>query len=154
MEKYVFESMFIMGYENEALKGFKKRFGKMVNNKQFTTLFEGWGIGTEGFGGGTVNHAWSGGGLTVLSQYLCGIAPVEPGYKTFHILPQPGDVSYAAAEVASVAGNIKTSFTSNSTEFTLNTSVPKGTNAIVGLPGKDYQQISLNGVVICKMETM
>jgi len=148
MEKYVFEAMFIMGYETEALKRFKKRFEKMVDNKQFTTLFEGWGIGKEGFGGGTVNHAWSGGGLTVLSQYLCGIAPVEPGYKTFRILPQPGPIASALAEIASVSGKIKTSFTNTASMFTLTASVPTGTKAIIGLPGKDYRQITLNGATI------
>jgi alpha-L-rhamnosidase len=150
MEKYVFEAMFIMGYETEALKRFKKRFAKMVDNKQFTTLFEGWGIGKEGFGGGTVNHAWSSGGLTVLSQYLCGIAPVEPGYKTFHILPQPGPITYSSAEIASVAGKIKTNFINAASKFTLTASVPAGTKAIIGLPGKAYRQITLNGVIICK----
>ncbi len=54
MEKYVFEAMFQMGYAKEALARHKKRFGSMVNNPNFTTLFEGWGIGKEGFGGGTV----------------------------------------------------------------------------------------------------
>jgi len=148
MEKYVFEAMFKMGYETEALKRFKKRFEKMVNNPKFTTLFEGWGIGKEGFGGGTVDHAWSGGGLTVLSQYLCGIAPVEPGYKTFHILPQPGPITHASAEIASVAGKINTSFTNTADMFTLTASVPTGTKAIIGLPGKNYRQITLNGVTL------
>ena len=120
----------------------------MVDNTEFTTLFEGWGIGKDGYGGGTVNHAWSGGGLTILSQYLCGVAPVEPGYKTFHILPQPGDVTYASAEIASVSGRITASFTNNANEFTLTASVPTGTKAILGLPGKAYRQITLNGIVI------
>lgn len=148
MEKYVFEAMFIMAYEKEAIKRFEKRFDKMVNNKQFTTLFEGWGIGKEGFGGGTVNHAWSGGGLTVLSQYLCGIAPIEPGYKLFHILPQPGNISYASTEIISVSGKIKTSFNNKAKEFVLTADVPNGTHAIMGLPGKKYKQITLNGIVI------
>jgi len=150
MEKYIFEAMFIMGDETEALNRFEKRFEKMVDNKQFTTLFEGWGIGKDGFGGGTVDHAWSGGGLTVLSQYLCGIAPVEPGYKIFHILPQPGNIGHASAEIASVSGDIKTSFKNKARKFTLTASVPNGTEAIIGLPGKAYRQITLNGVVIWK----
>ncbi len=148
LEKYVFEAMFMMGYETEGLMRFKKRFEKMVDNPQFTTLFEGWGISKEGFGGGTVNHAWSGGGLTVLSQYLCGIAPVEPGYETFHILPQPGPITKASAEIASVAGRIKTSFTNTAGLFTLKASVPPGTKVIIGLPGKNYRKITLNGATI------
>jgi len=148
MEKYVLEAFFRMGYETEGLSRFKKRFEKMVDNKQFTTLFEGWGIGKDGFGGGTVNHAWSGGGLTILSQYLCGISPVAPGYKTFHIFPQPGDAGHASAQIASVNGNIKAGFVNNANKFTLNASVPTGTQAIIGLPGKKYKRIRLNGVAV------
>ncbi|MFP4367340.1 MAG: hypothetical protein ACOCU3_00265 [bacterium] len=52
----------------------------MVNHPEITTLWEGWGIGRSGYGGGSANHAWSGGGLTILSQYVAGIYPVEPAY--------------------------------------------------------------------------
>ena len=44
----------------------------MVEDPQCSTLYEGWGIGENGYGGGSSNHAWSGGGLTVLAQYVCG----------------------------------------------------------------------------------
>jgi alpha-L-rhamnosidase len=148
MEKYVFEAMFIMGYEKEALARHKKRFSTMVNNPNFTTLFEGWGIGKEGFGGGTVNHAWSGGGLTILSQYLCGIAPLTPGYKTFQILPQPGNITQASAQIASVAGKIKSAFTANDNSFTLTAEIPAGTRGIIGVPDNGYRQITLNGVLV------
>ncbi len=57
MEKYVTEALFMMGEEIYGLDRHKKRFSPMVNNDKYTTLFEGWGIGEEGFGGGTVNHA-------------------------------------------------------------------------------------------------
>lgn len=148
MEKYVFEAMFMMGYGNEGLIRFKKRFSSMVNNPGFTTLFEGWGIGKDGFGGGTVNHSWSGGGLTVLAQYLCGLAPVDAGYKTFQILPQPASVSNAAVQVSSVAGVIKTSFVKTAGEFVLTAEVPLNTMAIVGIPDNGFTTISLNGLPV------
>lgn len=141
MEKYVLEAMFQMGYEDEALARHKKRFGYMVSHPGFTTLFEGWGIGGEGFGGGTVNHAWSGGGLTVLSQYLCGVWPLQPGYKIFQVLPQPGSVASAEAVVSSVAGTIKTSFKQQGGKFALQVEVPAGTEAIVGIPNKGYNKV-------------
>jgi alpha-L-rhamnosidase len=148
MEKYVFEAMFQMGYVKEALARHEKRFSGMVNYPGFTTLFEGWGIGKEGFGGGTVNHAWSGGGLTVLSQYLCGIAPLEPAYKTFQIIPQPGTVKNASATIASVAGKISSSFTNLPGKFTLVATVPAGTTAIIGIPDNGYRKILLDNKVV------
>lgn len=148
MEKYVFEAMFRMGYVDEAIARHKKRFSHMVNYPGFTTLFEGWGIGKEGFGGGTVNHAWSGGGLTVLSQYLCGVSSVEPAYKTFQVLPQVGTVRTAETTVPSIAGNIKTSFIQQAKTFWLTAEVPEGTTAIIGIPKEKAGKIEWNNILI------
>jgi len=144
MEKYILEALFQMGYEDFALERMKKRFGPMVNNPDYTTLFEGWGIGSEGFGGGTTNHAWSGCGLTILSQYLCGISPVEPGYKIFQISPQPASVERASAKILSVKGEIGCSFINKKGIFELNVNVPANTEAIIGIPDKGYSKITVN----------
>lgn len=58
MEKYVLEALFVMGQPEAALHRIHERYAKMMGYKDYTTLFEGWGIGAEGFGGGTINHAW------------------------------------------------------------------------------------------------
>ncbi len=148
MEKYVLEALFQMGYEEYAIQRMKKRFGEMIDNKEYATLFEGWGIGKNGFGGGTTNHAWSGGGLTILSQYLCGIAPIEPGYKVFQIVPQPASVKQASAKVMSVAGEIKSSFVNEADKFELTVSVPQGTTAIIGIPTNGFQTITANNKIV------
>src|SRR5690606_19071841 len=56
MEKYIIEALFQMGQSAYGLDRLKERFSQMVNNENLTTLYEGWGIGTEGFGGGSYNH--------------------------------------------------------------------------------------------------
>ncbi len=144
MEKYVFEAMYKMNEPEKANARHRKRFSAMVNNDYFTTLFEGWGIGPEGFGGGTVNHAWSGGGLTVLSSRLCGIRPLTPGYSTFLVAPQPGDVPEASAKVVSVKGHIRAAYKIKGNTFYLDVVVPDGTTARVALPG-GYTLIQVNG---------
>src|SRR5690606_1988379 len=106
MEKYVFEAMYIMGIPSKATQRHKQRFEKMVNNDYFTTLFEGWGIGKEGFGGGTVNHAWSGGGLSVLHGYMAGIRPYKPGYDEFIVSPNVEGIKNLHTLVPSIKGNI------------------------------------------------
>lgn len=148
MEKYVLEALFQMGYVDYGITRMKKRFGDMVNHPDYTTLFEGWGIGEEGFGGGTTNHAWSGGALTILSQYLCGIEPVKPGYTVFQIIPNPGSVKSASAEIQSVKGIIKSNYENSEKLFTLNVSIPKGTEAIVGIPSSNTQLIKINNNTI------
>jgi alpha-L-rhamnosidase len=149
MEKYVFEAMMIMGYEKEAEARHKKRFGYMVNFP-LTTLFEDWGEGKDNFSGGTVNHGWSGGGYTVLAQYICGVAPLTPGFKNFSVLPQPGSIEQASLSFITVAGKISTDYTVGHTEFKLNVEVPALTVAFVGVPKKDYKKIEINNTLVWK----
>jgi alpha-L-rhamnosidase len=145
MEKYVMEALFQMDEVDIALERHKKRFEPMVNYPGFTTLWETWNFNDWG----TINHSWSGGGLTVLSQYLCGIAPLEPGYKAFQVIPQPGSMKNASATVSSVAGEIKSSFENTADRFSLNAQVPPGTTAIIGIP-LAYKKIKLNNKIVWK----
>ncbi|WP_406826901.1 alpha-L-rhamnosidase C-terminal domain-containing protein [Pedobacter sp. KACC 23697] len=134
MEKYVMEALFKMGAGKYAMERTKQRFAEMVNNPYYTTLFEGWGIGENGFGGGTTNHAWSGGAQIVIAQYLFGIRPLEAGYKTFLIEPDPANLRTGTLNVPTVKGMINTSFENNMNGFKLQVTVPPATTAIVRLP--------------------
>ena len=147
MEKYVIEALFRMGQGKYGIERMKKRFAEMVNDLERSTLYEGWGIGPDGFPGGTTNHAWSGGGLTIMSQYVCGIAPTKPGYEEYTICPQPAGVKQAETLVPTVKGNIQVSFVDNDREFALNVSSPDGMKATICLPATS-KTISLNGKVI------
>jgi hypothetical protein len=144
MEKYIMEALFIMGFEEYALERTKRRFEPMANNHDYSTLFEGWDIRDKN-SAWTVNHAWSGGSLTVLSQYLCGIAPVKPGFKQFAVKPQPGSISSASAKLETVTGAIESSFTRSDGKFILNVSVPEKASAIISVPRKEVDMIRLNG---------
>lgn len=144
MEKYVLEALFKMGDVSYGLERMKKRFGPMVNDPHYTTLFEGWGIGVNGYGGGTVNHAWSGGGLTILSQYLCGVSPLSPGYKTFEVRPRMGPVQEARATIPSVRGDIGVSIKQQLKHFSITVHVPPLTTCKVAVPAA-YPRIICNG---------
>lgn len=147
MEKFVFEAMFQMGYINEALDRFKKRFLNMVNEERFSTLWEDWTYGFGIYGGSTINHAWSGGGLIVLSEYLSGISPISAGYNSFQIIPQYNTVvTNVSTTVSSVAGIIKSEFSFSENKYLLNATVPKGTDCVIGIKNR-YQRISINGTV-------
>jgi hypothetical protein len=144
MEKYVMEALFVMGKGEYALYRVKERFSPMVNHSEHTTLFEGWDIGNKDFGGGTTNHAWSGGAIAVIGQYVCGIYPLEAGYKTVKIAPNPL-FREASITVPSVAGNIYSEFKRTDKDFLLNVSIPENMNAIVTLPERNFEKIIVNG---------
>lgn len=141
--KYVTEALFQMGKGQYALERVEKRFAPMVNDANYTTLFEDWRVG--GAGGGSTNHAWSGGTLTVISQYLCGVEPLEPGYKTFKIEPQPASFKTAAISIPTVAGTVKSAFENKTDKFKLTVTVPSDTHAIVYLPLSEGKTVSING---------
>ncbi|QLG44645.1 alpha-L-rhamnosidase-related protein [Costertonia aggregata] len=151
MEKYVLEALFQMGYPEFALQRMQERFSKMVNHPTITTLWEGWGIGSEGYGGGTINHAWSGGGLTLLSQYVAGIYPTSAGYETFKIKPQLGFLKEINAVVPSIKGNISVKIDVNE-GFLMELSVPKNTKAEVYI-SRTFGKPQLNGKAVTYKES-
>lgn len=144
MEKYIMEALFEIGRGEYALERTQKRFAKMVDHPDYSTLFEGWDVGPKGYGGGTTNHAWSGGPLTVIYQHVCGIRPIEAGYKIFSINPNPV-LREVKVSVPSVSGTIGSAFRDTDSEFYLNVSIPQGTRAVIYLPTTINENILLNG---------
>jgi len=145
MEKYVEEALFLMHDAKAAQARMKKRFTGMVQSP-LSTLPEMWV-------GGTNNHAWTGGPLTLLSQYAVGVAPSEAAYKTFSVLPQMGELTAAKAHVDSVAGVIDVTLKRDEKTFNLDLTSPANTTAIVGIP-KDalntVARIEANGQAVWK----
>lgn len=142
MEKYVLEALCIMGEEKCAINRMKKRYKSMLGHS-YTTLFEGWGIGKEGFGGGTINHAWSGGPLTILSQKICGISPTSPAFRTFRVIPKMGGLNEASACLETIYGKIEVDLKrKKSGRIHLKLKVPKGTNAEVILTDGSIKKVS------------
>ena len=142
MEKYVLEALCQIGEVAFAIERMKQRYEKMMSYKEYTTLFEGWGIGEEGFGGGTINHAWSGGPLTILSQKVCGVEPVSPGFRTFRIAPQMGPLTEVSTTIASVSGEIKVAVSRQGRRLTVIVNVPDGTSCEVVFPNGKKAQLS------------
>ena len=127
MEKYVLESLFLMNDPAAALARMKLRYQEMADSP-LTTLWELFGKS------GTLNHAWSGGPLTLMSQYVVGVSPTLPAFAAYQIKPQMGSLLKADATVPTVKGNIKVSIVRASGQFTLTLSAPSGAKGTVGLP--------------------
>jgi len=150
MEKYVGEALYVMRLEDDAIARTKKRFREMTDH-HYTTLWEGWAIGRSGYGGGTINHAWCGGALTLLSQYGAGVAPVTPGYESYHVLPQMGPLKHIKTTVPSVKGDIAIELRNELDTFIVNLTSPAATTAIIGIPkraGSTITRIQANGKTV------
>lgn len=125
----------------------------MVEESEYTTLYENFSENNDIFGSGTNNHAWSGGGLTVLSQYVCGLYPLESAWKIFQVKPQLGSLKSATTGNETIAGKIDVKVEQDKSFFSINLNVPSGTQAIVCIPD-DRDSIELNGTRIFKKKTV
>ncbi len=134
MEKYVLQALFMIGEGDYALERLKKRFTRMVDCPDYTTLWEGWGIGSEGYGGGTINHAWSGGGLTCLAQYAIGLVPVAPAFKEFVVQPQLGKLTSASCNAQTSSGKISVSLKKTDDAFEAEILVPENVKGWLAVP--------------------
>lgn len=153
MERYVIEALFMMGEGDYAVRRMKERYAPMVNHPFYTTLFEGWDIGPNGFGGGTVNHAWSGGGLIAIAQHICGIVPESAGWKTFRIKPDCNIVRHTDITIPTVHGKIYSEVISEEERVLMKVTVPEGTEAFVTVPGEGPSEVYINGVLSDERES-
>jgi hypothetical protein len=145
MEKYVLEALALMGKPDIALARMKNRYGDIVAN-EWTTLPELWLSGGQLPRSSTRNHAWSGGPLTILSQYIAGISPLSPAYATYELRPQLGSLHDVSASAQTPRGKIAVALRQTPQAFRLELDSPRGTTASVCIPAtKMPQSIWANG---------
>ena len=132
MERYVMEAIIIMGHTDYAFNRMKKRYERMVNDTTSSTLFEDWVKG--GAGGGSTNHAWSGGPQTVIAQYILGIRPTVAGWKEVAIHPAVSPLHEAAITIPTVNGTLSYSFKHDGTNYRATVTVPEGMQVLFTAP--------------------
>jgi alpha-L-rhamnosidase len=146
MEKYVLEALCLMDRPELAQERIRKRYARMVDHPDCTTLW-------ELFDGGTINHAWSGGPLTIMSQYFAGIAPTAAGFSSYSVMPQMGSLKKIETEVVTTKGDIALKLSDAGDLFSLDLTSPDGTQATVGIPlraGETLTEVAVNGKTVWK----
>ena len=138
-EKYVLEALFRTGRTVDALHRMKTRYARMIESP-VTSLWEHWWLK-----GGSYNHGWSGGVLTLLSQYVGGVAPIQPGFAQYGIFPQLGNLATVDCIVPTVRGIIKLKVRKNDDSFRLYLESPQKSYAHVGIPIHCCTEIEVNG---------
>lgn len=148
-EKYVLEALCEIGKHDEALSRMKKRYRVMVNyslyGEKYSTLWEKWLNN-----GGTKNHAWSGGPMTVLSKYILGVQPLTSKYGYVLIKPNVVTLEKVSGTVPTAKGNIQVALTKNEVVFGMNLSTFNDTKVVIGIPFTKYQTLKINGEILCK----
>jgi hypothetical protein len=83
-------------------------------------------------------------------EYVCGIAPMEPGFSRFQVMPQPGGLNRASASFETVKGTIRSSFQKHASGMEVKVTVPATTRAVVGIPAYGVKSIKLNRKLVWK----
>ncbi len=142
MEYYVLEALCLMDKYEEAKARILERYEPMIN-EDYSTLWEGWTKAD-----GTMNHAWSGGPLVIMSKYFAGVRPVKAGYSEFMIKPQISSPDTVKCIVPSVKGYIKVTESKTDRGFILDAEIPNDTTAFIYIPFSAGQTVKLNGSAI------
>lgn len=141
-EKFVLEALFLMGEPDAAIARMKARYAKMVESP-LTTLWEGWGVGAEGFGGGSYNHGWAGGPLTLMHEYAAGIQPVSPAFATYEVKPRLGLLKKIQAASHTAKGLVEVEIQRDAKSFHIKLTSPEDTTATVCLPLQLYNHSAI-----------
>ena len=113
LEKYILEAYFVMNDDQGGINRMKTRYKAMVESN-LTTLWEGWGVGSGTYGGGSYNHGWAGGPLTLMSQYVAGVQPKDDGFTSVLVKPQMGSLNSIQCKVPHKLGLITVNLTQSS----------------------------------------
>lgn len=139
MEYYVLEALAKMGKYQEAVDRIKDRYEDMVST-DYSTLWEFWNSWQ-----GTMNHAWSGGPLVIMSKHIAGITPLEAGYEVVKIAPQYDMYDSLNCTVPSVKGLITIDYQKSNGNQMINLTLPSGTTAVLHVPQSGI--VTLNGEI-------
>jgi hypothetical protein len=94
------------------------------------------------------SHSWGAAPANIISRYVLGVRPLEPGFGKVLIRPQPGSLRHASGTVPTIRGPVKVSFeTEADKSFVLSLNIPMNVVARVELPraGKRPSTVVLDG---------
>ena len=128
MEYYVLEALCKMGEYDTAKDRIKERYEGMMC-EDYSTLWEFW----ESWRG-TMNHAWSGGPLVIMSKYFAGVTPLEAGYEKVKIEPQYALSDNISCTVPSVKGLINLNYEKADGACVIELNIPQGMDTVLYVP--------------------
>jgi len=80
------------------------------------------------------NHAWGAAPANIIVRKVMGVEPISPGFDTFQIKPQLGNLKFAALKTQSIKGEIFVSYKKGKTNDAMEVIIPGDTKANVYVP--------------------
>jgi hypothetical protein len=98
----------------------------------------------------TVVHRWASGVGALLQQYVLGVEPVSPGFKSWRVEPHGATLAWAQGRVPTPEGSLSAWWrwsgpVAARRAYTLVVSAPVGTTGVVDLPVPDHGTVVVDG---------
>ena len=153
-DRWVSEALCTMGRQEYALLRMYERYKTMIPCS-FTTLWEHydrwWASRIDAFDeGSSLNHGWNPPAI-LLSQTIAGIAPVEPGWSTYQVLPKEAFLTSIKVLVPTIKGEVKVDVNKTVSDYSISLVSPPETTAMVGIPKGSFSKldsIKINGTTV------
>ncbi|CAI7628042.1 unnamed protein product [Penicillium pancosmium] len=139
------------GAAGSAYEELKRLYGWMSTHDPEITFWEGIGPNGSPYEDGftSMAHGWSTGIVPLMSNYVLGVKPTGPGFKTWEICPvTEGSLTWARGQVGTPHGPIKVSWSKKDSDgFELHIDTPTGTSGVVCVPvtGSKNEQVYVDG---------
>lgn len=127
---------FESGLPDSAIDQIRRTYGWMDSHDPGITQWEGIGPNGSAYEQGftSMAHGWSTGVLPALTHQLLGAKPTSPGYATWEVRPNPGEVRWAQGRLPTPHGPLGVEWNQDGATFTLTVRVPRGSRGSVALP--------------------
>jgi hypothetical protein len=143
-DRWVFEALCTMGRQDYALLRMHERYKTMIPCS-FTTLWEHydrwWASRIDAFDDqSSLNHGWNPPAI-ILSKIIAGVSPLEPGWKSYQVMPKEAFLKSIKVVVPTIKGNVNVDLKKSASEYALNLTSPNDTSAIVGIPKASFSKL-------------
>lgn len=95
----------------------------------------------------TWNHAWGAAPANIIPRDLMGVQPLEPGFGSMRIEPQPGALGDASLRLPTIRGSVNVAYHRSAEQVRLDVTIPANTTAEVHVPTSDPGSIRESNVV-------
>ena len=120
MHRYVLDALCLLGHPELAQEKMHRLYPTIMRDN-CSTLWEHWNFD------GSCNHPWAGCGAIVMGRRFAGITPEEPGYKTFRLAPQMGNLKHIDTGFETSYGFISVVLDRKGNRIDAAVTVPEGT---------------------------
>jgi alpha-L-rhamnosidase len=144
---YEVEADYLAGDTTDAERLLHLTWDQMINPKSpfFTgTMWENIGVdGTATESRTSLAHGWASGPTPIMTSYVLGVQPADPGYQSFTVAPHFGSLRWAEGTVPTPYGRIFVRWAKEGHRYFVTVHAPAGTKAFITLP--NGHQATLRG---------